>query len=262
MRRIAVIGIGTGDPDHLTQQAINALKAAKVIFLTDKGDTAAELLEVRKAICERYLTPLSYRLVEFRDPERDRCSGNYLGAVNSWHASRVAAYATLIEEHLGDNDCGAFLAWGDPTLYDSILRIMHALRERESVPFDYDVIPGISSLQLLAARHRIPLNQIGEPILITTGRRLAEAISTGRPLDDDVVVMLDGDCAFLGIVDDETEIYWGAYLGMPGEILISGRLRDVADRIREVRLEARDRRGWIMDTYLLRRTMKPENLRG
>ena len=49
------------------------------------------------------------------------------------------------------------------------------------------------------------------------------------------------------------EIYWGAYLGTPDEILISGKLADVADEIQRRRAEARRANGWIMDTYLMRR---------
>jgi precorrin-6A synthase len=254
VRHLAIIGIGTGNPDHLTLQAVNALKSATVIFLTDKGDAAPELLQLRKDICERHLTPSSTcRIVEFRDPERDRAADHYLSAVEAWHQSRSALYEKLIQEHLAENERGAFLAWGDPSLYDSILRIMQALSQRGCVSFEYEVIPGVNSLQMLAARHRIPMNQIGEPVSITTGRRLAEGIASGKPPDGDVLVMLDGDCAFSRIADGETEIYWGAYLGMAGEMLVSGKVRDVAERIRQLRSEARAKRGWIMDTYLLRR---------
>jgi precorrin-6A synthase len=49
-------------------------------------------------------------------------------------------------------------------------------------------------------------------------------------------------------------IYWGAYLGTPDEILVSGPLAEVAEEIRRVRAEARERKGWMFDTYLLRRT--------
>ena len=50
------------------------------------------------------------------------------------------------------------------------------------------------------------------------------------------------------------EIYWGAYLGTPDEILISGKLKDVAGEIHRRRTEARQKHGWIMDTYLIRKT--------
>ena len=112
------------------------------------------------------------------------------------------------------------------------------------------MIPGISSVQALAARHRIALNRVGRPIHITTGRRLAEGLHDDA---DDVVVMLDAGCTFRRFADQRVDIYWGAYVGTPDEILIAGDLADVADEIERVRGEARERKGWIMDTYLLRR---------
>ncbi|MET8053354.1 hypothetical protein ABZU75_37780 [Streptosporangium sp. NPDC005286] len=64
--------------------------------------------------------------------------------------------------------------------------------------------------------------------------------------------MLDAHCAFAEL-GEEFHIYWGAYLGTPDEILVAGPVPEVADRIGELRAEARERKGWIMDTYLLRR---------
>ena len=48
-------------------------------------------------------------------------------------------------------------------------------------------------------------------------------------------------------------IWWGAYLGTPDEILLSGPLAEVGPEIERVRAEARARKGWMFDTYLLRR---------
>ena len=48
-------------------------------------------------------------------------------------------------------------------------------------------------------------------------------------------------------------IWWGAYLGTPDEMLISGRVGDVGEQIAEQRAAARERIGWIMDIYLLRK---------
>jgi precorrin-6A synthase len=114
------------------------------------------------------------------------------------------------------------------------------------VELRYDVIPGITAVQALTARHRIPLNDIGEPVLITTGRQLR---ATG--LSGSAVVMLDGDCAFLDC-PPQTRIWWGAYLGTPDELLVSGTVGEVGERIRAIRADARAAHGWIMDTYLLR----------
>jgi precorrin-6A synthase len=159
----------------------------------------------------------------------------------------------MIREELGEAQHGAFLVWGDPSLYDSTLRIVDQVVAMQTVEFALDVIPGITSVQALAARHRIALNHIGGPIHITTGRQLAE----GMP-GDNVVVMLDGDCAFKTITDD-VQIYWGAYVGTADEVLLSGSLRECGPRIEKARSEARARHGWIMDAYLLRKNRRGDS---
>ena len=140
--------------------------------------------------------------------------------------------------------------WGDPALYDSTLAVVEEILARGELELDYEVVPGISSVAALAARHRISLNRIGRPIVITTGRRLAEGL---HDEDGDIVVMLDAGCAFRRFAGQPVDIYWGAYLGTPDELLVAGDVGDVADEIERVRAEARERKGWIMDTYLLRR---------
>lgn len=242
-RRIHVIGIGAGDPDYVTAEAVRALNDTQVFFTMDKGETKSDLVALRRLICERYIDEPGYRFVELADPPR-ATDTEYRRAVADWHAARATVWAGAIERELGPHGVGAFLAWGDPSLYDSTMRILDAVAQH--VEIDYDVIPGITAIQALTARHRIPLNDIGEPVLITTGRRLAAEGLTGS-----AVVMLDANCAFRTCAP-ETRIWWGAYLGTPDELLVSGTVGEVGEQIAELRADARARHGWIMDTYLLR----------
>ncbi len=255
LKRVRVIGIGTGDPGHLTGEAVAALGTVDVFVVADKGEATSDMVETRRRICETYLRDKAFRLVAVPDPARgpdaERDSAAYGDAVRDWHAARVDAYASVIESFEAHEETVGFLVWGDPAFYDSTIRVVDALAER--FPFEHDVIPGISAVQLLAARHRIPLNRIGVPIHITTGRRLVRDYD---PSLGDVVVMLDGHLACAGLVEGhpDLEIYWGAYLGSPNELLVRGRLVDVIDDVRRLRAEARERHGWVMDTYLLRPT--------
>jgi precorrin-6A synthase len=250
VRTVLIIGIGAGNPEHLTIQAVKALQRVDVFFLTDKGRDKADLQRLRTQICSRYIERPHYRTVEVPDPQRDRAAPNYDAAVHAWHEQRAALYEALLRGELAENECGAFLVWGDPGLYDSTLRIIGQLAARGAVEFQYEVIPGISSVQALAARHRIPLNQVGAPVQITTGRRLAENPSVAV---SDAVVLLDGECAFKHVTDTDVEIFWGAYLGTPSEIVLQGPVAALAPTIERVRAEARRKHGWIMDTYLLRK---------
>jgi precorrin-6A synthase len=253
MRTVSVVGIGAGNPEHITVQAINTLNTVDVVFMTDKGDAARELTELRRAICERYITGSSYRVVTMAEPDRDRGAAAYEPAVDDWRTRRAVIYEQAIADELGEQDHGAFLAWGDPAFYDSTVHVLDEVLARGAVTFGLQVIPGISSVQALAARHKTSLTRTGRPVHITTGRLLARGFPANA---DDVVVMLDSGCAFTE-VDGDLEIYWGAYVGSEDEILISGRVADVAQEIAAARAAARARHGWIMDTYLLRRPDSP-----
>ncbi len=250
MRHIFVIGIGTGNPDHVTQEAIAALNRVNVFFIPRKGAQKEALAHVREAICKRFITHENYRFVDVDIPARAAQPADYRAVVADWHGQIEQNYTSAFRTELGEDECGAMLVWGDPAFYDSTLRILETMQAREALAFSHEVIPGLSSIQVLAARHRIPLNRIGAPVLITTGRRLMQGWPEGA---DSVVVMLDGEQAFSHIAPDGLEIFWGAYVGMKEEILIHGPLAEVAARICTAREEARSRHGWIMDIYFLRR---------
>jgi precorrin-6A synthase len=249
MRKILVIGIGAGHPDHITVQAIKALAGVDVVFTLDKGADKQDLVRLRKELCDRYIENRAYRLVVAQDPVRDPSVQSYTARVQSWHEERARLYEQLFIKELGESECGAILVWGDPSLYDSTLRILERVRSRKAVDFDYEVIPGITSVQALAARHRIPLHSIGEPVHITTGRRLDPKL----PDEGSVVVMLDGEQAFQRITDEDVDIYWGANLGTASEILRAGKLHEKRSEIERSRAKVRAEHGWIMDVYLLRK---------
>ena len=248
MRTVQVIGIGAGDPDHLTLQAVAALRRTDVFLVVDKGEPTADLAGLRAELLARHVTG-PYRVATMPDPERDRSAGltgeAYAEAVRDWQRRRAAHYARALTDEVPDGGVGSFLVWGDPAIYDGTLRILEGL----DLPLAVVSIPGISAVQALAAAHRLVLNRTGGAFTVTTGRRLAREGMTG----DDVVVMLDALCAFADLPDTGVDIFWGAYLGSPDEVLVAGDLAAVKDEIMTVRARERARKGWIMDTYLLRR---------
>jgi precorrin-6A synthase len=239
MKTILVVGIGTGSPEHMTIAAIEALNRADVLFVPDKGASKADLADIRRTIIARFVTA-SPQQIGYAVPRRDAANPDYGQGVDDWHDALGRIFSGLIAE-IPAEGTGAFLVWGDPGLYDSTLRIL----ERVDIPIRVEVIPGITAIQALTAAHGIALNRIGEPVLITTGRQLG-------PVETDTIVMLDGRLAFRD-ADPDLQIFWGAYLGTPDQLLISGRLGEVAEEITAIRAEARQRHGWIMDIYLLRK---------
>lgn len=244
-----LIGIGTGNPDHLTLAAIKAMNAADLILLPRKGEAKSDLIDLRRSICNAVLTG-STRVVEFDLPVRS-ATPPYIEAVNSWHDAIAATWTAQIAAHLPAGGTLALLVWGDPSLYDSTLRIAERLSVN-GMALRMHVVPGITSIQALTAAHAIPLNMLGAPVLITTGRRLREQ---GWPDGaETIVVMLDGTCAFQVLPSEGISIWWGAYLAMSQEALISGALADVGAKITEARAALRAQHGWIMDIYLLRKS--------
>ncbi|PMR71324.1 precorrin-6A synthase (deacetylating) [Halomonas heilongjiangensis] len=263
MIHLSLIGIGTGNPEHVTLAAVRALNEADLILLPRKGEAKSDLVDLRRLLCRNLLEASSRaRIVEFDLPRRD-ARADYLGAVDDWHGAIAAVWAELMATHLPQGGRVGMLIWGDPSLYDSSLRIAERLksfmqsaagREGEGelqVDLQVEIVPGITSLQVLTAEHRIPLNALAEPVQITTGRRLRER---GWPSDAaSVAVMLDSGGAFESLPPEGLYIWWGAYLGMDKQSLIHGWLVDVAAAILEQRAALRERHGWIMDAYLLRR---------
>ncbi len=247
MLTLSLIGIGCGDPEQLTLAAIRAINAAELILIPRKGEDKTDLAELRREICARVLTNAATRVVELDLPVRDAGSDDYRAGVDSWHEAVAQAWTSEIAAHLGTEGRVALLIWGDPSLYDSSLRIARRLKPEPAI----EVIPGVTAIQALCAAHKIPLNEIGKPFLVTTGRQLRDK---GWPAGiETVVVMLDGGNGFQSLDAKGLQIWWGAYLGMPHQIVLSGALSELGARIVEVRAEARARHGWIMDSYIIRR---------
>jgi len=241
MDELILIGIGTGSPDHMTRAGDAALRAADLILIPRKGSDKDDLAGLRRNICAVVLGD-DAPIIEFDLPVRD-VSVDYKTGVLDWHDAIAAAWMQALA---GQNARKvALLVWGDPSLYDSTLRIADRLLPKPKVT----VVPGITALQALTAAHAIPLNDINAPVLITTGRQLRD-----RGWPDDVkrvAVMLDGALSFRDLDPAGLYIWWGAYLGMENQVIEAGPVVEVVERIAKARVEAREAHGWIMDTYLL-----------
>lgn len=251
---LTLVGIGSGNPDHMTLEGVRALDGADLILVPRKSGAKDGLAGVRRVILGRVLT----RAVPVREvdlPERETGHADYAGGVALWHDRIAEAWcgaiaAATARETAADADPPlrvAVMIWGDPSLFDSALRVAARLRPAPEVR----VVPGISALHALTAAHAIPLNETGRPVVLTTGRRLREAGWPGEA--DTAVVFVDAGGAFGALDPEGVTIWWGAYLGMEEELLDHGPLAEAGPRILTTRAKARERHGWIMDLYLLRR---------
>lgn len=244
IRDLWLIGIGTGSPSHVTLEGVQAIRDAATILVPHKGPAKDALAEVRHRIIHAahsraQVVPFDYPV---RDPELP-----YQTRVHAWHDEIARRWQDALADTAQTGPV-ALLVWGDPSLYDSTIRIAERLTPRPKVR----IVPGITAIQALTAAYAAPLNTVNGPVHITTGRRLR---SYGWPDGaETVVVMLDSECSFLGLNMPDLTVLWGAYLGTEDEILCHGRVAEVGDEIVQTRDAARARHGWIMDTYLLRKT--------
>jgi precorrin-6A synthase len=242
--QLFLIGIGTGNPDHVTLQGVAAMAGTDLVLVPRKGPAKEDLAEVRHLILSRHAPDVP--VAEFDMPARDPAINDYAARVDAWHDEIASRWADAIAAYPAAAKV-ALLVWGDPSLYDSTLRIAARLTPAPLVK----VIPGITAIQALAAAHAIPLNTVNGPFLITTGRQIRDH---GWPeAQETVIVMLDGECSFQHLDPKGIHIWWGAYLGMAEETLHQGPLSEAGPRILATRAAARVAHGWIMDIYLMRK---------
>ena len=239
-----LIGIGTGSPAHVTGEGMQAIRDATVILVPHKGAGKDDLAELRHGIIAA--SGSDAQVIAFDYPVRDPALP-YQERVARWHDEIAMRWQTALAGTSVDGPV-ALLVWGDPSLYDSTIRIAERLAPRP----DIRVVPGITAIQALTAAHGIPLNTVNGPVQITTGRRLR---NHGWPEGAErVAVMLDGELSFQNLSSPDLMIWWGAYLGMPEQLLDHGPIGEAGPRIAKMRETARSRHGWIMDTYLLSRS--------
>jgi precorrin-6A synthase len=253
-RRALLVGMGAGGLDQVTVEGVAGLRSCTAVVVPDKGEGADadtdDLVRLRAALLERHAPEAV--LVTVPDPPRDRSphtGTSYRDAVDAWHEARARAFRTAIEQAVPDGGTVGFLVWGDPAFYDSTIRVLDRILAT-GADLVYDVVPGVGAISVLAARHRVVLNTVGSSVTVTTGRRLLTDVAGGA---DNLVVMLDGGLTCAELDGAAWDIWWGADLGTPDEALVAGRLVDVLPEIEAARAAVRTARGWVMDTYLLRR---------
>jgi precorrin-6A synthase (deacetylating) len=257
--RIRVIGIGVGGPAQVTGEAARALATVDVFLILERADEPGDAVAARRAVCEA-LVPAdrAYRFVEVTDPRPASAHGGDVAAYGEGDHDGLDAWVDACEEaleRLADHETTiGFLVRGDAGLDELTLHVADALAARriaQGSKIELDVLAGVSAASVLASVHRITLGRNGAPVHVTTGRRLVDEYDVAL---GDVVVLGDDQLACSALVDafPDLEIFWGAYLGSPDELLLHGRLVDVVEQVRRARTEARQRHGWITDLYILR----------
>ena len=223
------------------------MNAVDLFVVADKGEAKHDLAELRRRLCEAVIKHDHYRFIEIDDPP---------GTARRWTTTPPSAPGTasappgMSRRSMPSCPTAATSASWSGVIRRSTTRRSASPRQSGGPELDVDlrVVPGISSLQLLAAAHKIVLNQIGQPVHVTTGRRLLEEYTADL---GDVLVMLDGGlaCADLVPLHPDLTIYWGAQLGFGGRVP-AGRPAGRRHRRHPARARSHPRAPWLGPRHL------------
>ena len=141
MASICIIGLGPGQQDLITLRALRALEAAEIVFVPS---TSLEGKSRALGLVTPHLRPTQVvRLLVFPMVADETTMEAY---------AKEAARALMEAAKKGKE--AAFLCLGDPMLYGTGARILPYL-EGSDIPIE--VIPGVNSFSLAAAKARVPL---------------------------------------------------------------------------------------------------------
>lgn len=152
--RLIGVGLGPGNPGHVTAFARDTLVAADRVFTlswTSKsiGNAEAVLRAVTPAVDVQRL------VIE-------------IGADAAGRARSMRAAAEVIAEALDAAEVVAVALLGDPALWSSFPDLSAMVTElRPQVPIE--TVPGISAFQVLASRAGIPLAGHGQRLVVVEG---------------------------------------------------------------------------------------------
>lgn len=243
-RKVLIVAIGAGNPDFVTVQAIDA-RGHVTLFFIPSGLGMKNHARVRAEITGLYVRNRPFRTAPYREP----CSNNE----DADAAANGFPHASLSIEEVDASECGAFIAWSALSLIETVWRILQHLRSKGGFDLDYEVIPGNSNIQVLTTAHKVALCNVGRSILTATGR----SIAGGFPNNADTIVFMQSAVATPDTVFGWNDVHWTLYAGMPDDMLVSGRLREIVDGLEQVRTEALEGRGWVVEPLLRKKAQEP-----
>jgi precorrin-2/cobalt-factor-2 C20-methyltransferase len=193
--RLIGIGVGPGDPEHLTLKALKALKQADKVFVPDGGRAAeivAEHVEVE---------PLTFAMTDVKSREQH------------WRSA-----ARRIAEHQGTV---AFATIGDPNLYSTFTYIANAVKAL--VPdVEIETIPGITAMQDLASRSGTVLAE-GDETLALIPYTAGDATLRKALASADTVIVYKGGrhlpAVLKAVSDANRQAVYGEELGRANQTL-------------------------------------------
>ncbi|WP_155369823.1 precorrin-2 C(20)-methyltransferase [Catellatospora vulcania] len=210
--RLIGVGVGPGDPELVTLQAVRLLREADRVFVPvmDVAEQGRAEATVRAHAGHDRVERLVFALNERDDARRRESHWDAAGArVADWlrETGGTAAFATI----------------GDPNVYSTfgyLAATVRALLPEVAV----QTAPGITAMQALAAAAGVPLAEGVEPLVLVPLARGATALSAALAYAQDGTVVAYKGGRHLAEVTTAVkeagrldEAVLGTRLGLPGE---------------------------------------------
>ncbi len=142
--KLAVVGVGPGDPELLTIKGLRRIQAAQIIFVPRSRDSQHSIAQ---QIADDYLDLARQRIVELplvmaTDPAH---------MVDAWEAA-----AAVMAQALPATGEAVYLVLGDPSLYGTFTYLAASLQAQRP-DLLIEIVPGVNSYSAAAAAAGIPL---------------------------------------------------------------------------------------------------------
>lgn len=224
-RTLSGVGVGPGDPDHVTVKALRTLETADVILVPSTEARASGVGRAEEIVCTHLpaktaaIRRIPFSMAEHRGVGQRRAS--------AWEASAT----TAIEAFEAGAKRVAFATVGDASVFSTFSYLCDLVSRRIEVTIE--VIPGITAMQAIAATSRTPLVEGQEILSLVPWTVGPETLARVCEVSDTVVVYKGGRemtelRAVLEAQGRLDEAVLGTDLGLPSERVVP--LSEVTDR--------------------------------